>query len=65
MLLKNISRINQIVTFLVQPGNKVSVIKEKDDDNRILECAILNLIEKRTILFPHRAPFFSSPPSSG
>jgi putative PIN family toxin of toxin-antitoxin system len=27
-------------TILVQPKNKVSVIKEKDDDNRILECAI-------------------------
>jgi len=27
-------------TFLVQPKNKVSVIKENDDDNRILECAI-------------------------
>jgi putative PIN family toxin of toxin-antitoxin system len=27
-------------TILIQPKNKVSVIKEKDDDNRILECAI-------------------------
>jgi len=27
-------------TILVHPKNKVSVIKEKDDDNRILECAI-------------------------
>jgi len=27
-------------TFLIQPKNKVSVIKENDDDNRILECAI-------------------------
>jgi len=27
-------------TILVQPKNKVSVIKENDDDNRILECAI-------------------------
>jgi putative PIN family toxin of toxin-antitoxin system len=27
-------------TILVQPKNKVSVIKGKDDDNRILECAI-------------------------
>jgi predicted nucleic acid-binding protein len=26
--------------ILVHPKNKVSVIKEKDDDNRILECAI-------------------------
>jgi putative PIN family toxin of toxin-antitoxin system len=25
-------------TILVHPKNKVSVIKEKDDDNRILEC---------------------------
>ena len=24
----------------VQPGHRLSVIKEKDDDNRILECAI-------------------------
>jgi putative PIN family toxin of toxin-antitoxin system len=27
-------------TILIQPKNKVSVIKGKDDDNRILECAI-------------------------
>lgn len=27
-------------TILVLPKNKVSVIKEKDSDNRILECAI-------------------------
>jgi putative PIN family toxin of toxin-antitoxin system len=27
-------------TILVYPKKKVSVIKEKDDDNRILECAI-------------------------
>lgn len=27
-------------TILVQPKDKVSVIKEKDDDNRIIECAI-------------------------
>ena len=27
-------------TFLIQPKNKVSVIKENDDDNSILECAI-------------------------
>jgi putative PIN family toxin of toxin-antitoxin system len=27
-------------TILVRPKNKVSVIQEKDDDNRILECAI-------------------------
>ncbi len=27
-------------TILIYPKNKVSVIKEKDDDNRILECAI-------------------------
>ncbi len=27
-------------TILVQPKNKVSVIKENDDDNRILECTI-------------------------
>jgi putative PIN family toxin of toxin-antitoxin system len=27
-------------TFLIQPKNKVSVIKENDDDNRVLECAI-------------------------
>lgn len=27
-------------TILVQPKNKISVIKENDDDNRILECAI-------------------------
>jgi putative PIN family toxin of toxin-antitoxin system len=27
-------------TILVQPKEKVSVIKENDDDNRILECAI-------------------------
>ncbi len=27
-------------TILVQPKNRVSVIKENDDDNRILECAI-------------------------
>ncbi len=27
-------------TILIHPKNKVSVIKEKDDDNRILECAI-------------------------
>ena len=27
-------------TILVHPKNKVSVIKENDDDNRILECAI-------------------------
>ena len=27
-------------TIQVQPKNKVSVIKENDDDNRILECAI-------------------------
>ena len=27
-------------TILVQPRNKVSVIEENDDDNRILECAI-------------------------
>jgi len=26
--------------ILIQPKNKVSVIKENDDDNRILECAI-------------------------
>jgi putative PIN family toxin of toxin-antitoxin system len=26
--------------ILIQPKNKVSVIKGKDDDNRILECAI-------------------------
>jgi putative PIN family toxin of toxin-antitoxin system len=27
-------------TILVHPKNKISIIKEKDDDNRILECAI-------------------------
>jgi putative PIN family toxin of toxin-antitoxin system len=27
-------------TILIHPKNRVSVIKEKDDDNRILECAI-------------------------
>jgi len=27
-------------TILVHPKNKVSVVKEKDDDNRILECAV-------------------------
>lgn len=27
-------------TILIQPKNKVWVIKGKDDDNRILECAI-------------------------
>jgi len=27
-------------TILIQPKNKVSVIKENDDDNRILECAM-------------------------
>ncbi len=27
-------------TILVHPKSKVSIIKEKDDDNRILECAI-------------------------
>jgi putative PIN family toxin of toxin-antitoxin system len=27
-------------TILIQPENKVSVIKGRDDDNRILECAI-------------------------
>jgi putative PIN family toxin of toxin-antitoxin system len=27
-------------TILIQPKNKVSVIKENDEDNRILECAI-------------------------
>jgi len=27
-------------TILVHPKEKLSVIKEKDDDNRILECAI-------------------------
>jgi putative PIN family toxin of toxin-antitoxin system len=27
-------------TILIQPKNKVSVIKKNDDDNRILECAI-------------------------
>ena len=27
-------------TILIQPKTKVSVIKAKDDDNRILECAI-------------------------
>lgn len=27
-------------TILIQPKNKVSVIKGKDDDNRILECAV-------------------------
>jgi len=27
-------------TILIQPKTKVSVIKGKDDDNRILECAI-------------------------
>jgi len=27
-------------TILVHPRNKVSVIEENDDDNRILECAI-------------------------
>ncbi len=27
-------------TILIQPKNKVSVIEENDDDNRILECAI-------------------------
>ena len=27
-------------TILIQPKNKVSVIKENADDNRILECAI-------------------------
>jgi len=27
-------------TILIQPKNKVSVIKENDDDNRILECTI-------------------------
>jgi putative PIN family toxin of toxin-antitoxin system len=30
----------KVNTILVHPKNKVSVIKEKDDDNRILECAI-------------------------
>ena len=27
-------------TILIQPKNKVAVIKENDDDNRILECTI-------------------------
>lgn len=27
-------------TILIQPKNKVSVVKGKDDDNRILECAV-------------------------
>jgi len=27
-------------TIKVQPKVKISVIKEKDDDNRILECAV-------------------------
>ena len=27
-------------TIIVHPKNKVSVIQEKDDDNRILECAV-------------------------
>jgi putative PIN family toxin of toxin-antitoxin system len=30
----------QAKTILIHPKNRVSVIKEKDDDNRILECAI-------------------------
>jgi len=28
------------ISFLVNPTTKISVIKEKDDDNRILECAL-------------------------
>jgi putative PIN family toxin of toxin-antitoxin system len=32
-------------TILVQPKNKVSVIKENDDDNRILECAIEGTVQ--------------------
>ncbi len=27
-------------TTLIQPKSRISVIKEKEDDNRILECAI-------------------------
>ena len=30
----------KVKTILVQPKNRVSVIKENDADNRILECAI-------------------------
>jgi len=32
-------------TILIQPKNKVSVIKENDDDNRILECAIEGTVQ--------------------
>ncbi len=30
----------KVKTILIRPKIKVSVVKEKDDDNRILECAI-------------------------
>jgi predicted nucleic acid-binding protein len=45
------------VTKTVHPKNKVSVIKEKDDDNRILECAIEGRVQylisgDRKHLFP-------------
>jgi putative PIN family toxin of toxin-antitoxin system len=32
-------------TILIQPKHKVSVIKENDDDNRILECAIEGTVQ--------------------
>ncbi len=32
-------------TILIQPKNKVSVIIENDDDNRILECAIEGTVQ--------------------
>jgi putative PIN family toxin of toxin-antitoxin system len=32
-------------TILVQPKNKVSVVKGKDDDNRILECALKGKVQ--------------------
>ncbi len=34
-----LEKIKQKIT-LIHPKNKISVIKEKDDDNRILECAV-------------------------
>ncbi len=30
----------QEISTLIHPSNKISVIKEKDSDNRILECAV-------------------------
>lgn len=40
---KQIGRVLNLIrkqTLLVRPKLKVSLIKEKDDDNRILECAV-------------------------